>query len=339
MKFYYIGLERYKILGQMLATYLNMDMIHILNEWNLIYDIKKEDIVYCHYFQPDELEGKCNIICPKLDIARKWDSKIYQYDNLRDIVMTPFYTTHNSYIELVRALRKDNRPSFITLPYGNTGYTSIIYRPGDRVSKIAEKLEIDVDAETQIRVSEYIDKDFCVSIHLVIASEDDIYISKAIRQKIGDDGVTFKGGEYPSGLTKAQDFRVWLYTQKIGKFLAKDGYKGMIGVDYMIKDNQVIFCELNPRKMGTTVGVSMVMELEYHTSIPIIEYEAIINGKIPKMKKYCSYDMGWYLNMDQHPPEYKEKPGDEKKVFYTPGTVKYVDEYYCEFGTYRLEEK
>ena len=338
MNFYYIGLERYKILGQMLATYLNMDMIHILNEWNLIYDIKKEDIVYCHYFQPDELEGKCNIICPKLDIAKRWDSKIYQYDNLGDVVTVPSYTTYNSYIELVRALRRDKRPSFITLPYGNTGYKSIIYRPGEKVSKIADKLEIDVDSETQIRVSEYIDKDFCVSIHLIIASEDDMYMSNAIRQKIGDDEVTFKGGEYPAGLNGIQLIKTHLYTERIGKKLAKDGYRGMIGIDYMVKGNQVIFCELNPRKMGTTVGVSMVMELEYHTSIPIIEYEAIVNGRIPKMKKYCSYDMGWYLNMDQHPPEYKDNPGDEKKVFSTPGTVKYVDQDFYEFGTYELEE-
>jgi hypothetical protein len=336
MKFYYIGLERYKILGQMLANHLKMEMIHILDNWHEVRNIEQEDIVYCHYFQPDELEGKCNIICPKLDVARKWDSKIYQYDNLRDIVITPFYTTYNSYIELVRALRRDKRPLFITLPYGNTGYKSIIYRPGEKVSKIADKLEIDVDAETQIRVSEYIDKDFCISIHLIIASEDDMYLSSPIRQKIGDDGVTFKGGEHPARLNSVQLMKTHLGTKRIGKKLAEDGYRGMVGIDFMVKDNQVIFCEINPRKMGTTVGLSMVMEFENHTTIPALEYEAIVNGKIPEITKYDSYDMGWYLNMDQQPPEYKDKPGDERRVFFTPGKIKYVDEEFYEFGTHEL---
>ncbi len=340
MKFYYIGLERYKMLGQMLATHLRMEMYPIIDNWDDVSKIGKDDIVYCHFFQPDFLEGQCKMTCPNLEIARKWDSKVYQYQYLEGIVPLPKFTVYSDYVDMVRAV-KDEDVVFITLPYGNTGHKSIIYRKGDKLSGVANKLGIVVDSQTQIRVSEYIDKDYCISIHNVIASETDMYISQPVKQIIDEDGVTFRGGRYPimNEMTGHQISQMFTYTREIGWTLAKDGYRGMVGIDYMIKGNDVIFCEINPRKMGTTVPLSMVMEFENHTTIPALEYEAVVNRKLPEVIQYDSHNVGWYLTMDSQPPEYKDKPGDERKVFFTPGKVKYIDKEFYEFGTYELEER
>jgi predicted ATP-grasp superfamily ATP-dependent carboligase len=337
MNFYYIGLERYKMLGQMLATHLGMEMHPIIDNWDDVHKIKEDDIVYCHFFQPDFLDGKCKMICPKLDIAMKWDSKIYQYEQLDGIVPLPKFYVCEDYVSMARAV-KNEEIVFITLPHGNTGHTSIIYKDGDKLSDTASKLGIIVDGHTQIRVSEYIDKDYCISVHNIIASETDMYISQPVRQIIGKDGVTFRGGRYPiiNEMTMKQVSQVFGYTRDIGRILARDGYRGMVGVDYMIKDDDVIFCEINPRKMGTTVPLSMVMEFENQITIPALEYEAIVNGKLPDVVQYKSHKMGWYVTMYDQPPEYKDKPGDERKVFYTPGKVNFFDDYYYEFGTYEL---
>lgn len=336
MKFYYIGLNRYKILGEMLAEYLDMEMIQILDNWSDIDKIKRNDIVYCHYFQPQELEGKCKIISPNLNIAKKWDSKVYQYDRLHALVPTPRYETYNSYVEMVKGISFLDK-AFITLPFGNTGHTSIIYDKHQPTSDIAKKLDIVVDSETQIRVSEFIDKDFCISIHIVIASEDDMYISQPVTQMIGEDGVTFRGGIYPAKLNGKHNSQLYPMTRLIGKVLAQDGYRGMVGIDYMVKRNNVIFCEINPRKMGTTVPLSMTMEIENHTSIPILEYEAIMFGQLPEVIQHELHDLGWYVTMDSTPPEYPDKPGDERKIFNKPGSIKFIDDYFYQFGTYRLE--
>jgi hypothetical protein len=339
MKFYYIGLERYKMLGQMLADHLQMDMHPIIDNWDDVLKIREDDIVYCHFFQPDFLEGKCKMICPKLDIAMKWDSKIYQYQRLDGIVPIPKFYVCNDFVSLSKSVKNEDKV-FITLPYGNTGHKSIIYENGDKLAGVAGKLGIIVDSDTKIRVSEYIDKDYCISIHNVIASEDDMYLSEPVRQIIGKDGVTFRGGRYPviKDMSIQQISQMVRYSKKIGSILARDGYRGMVGIDYMIKDDDVIFCEINPRKMGTTVPLSMVMEFENHTTIPALEYEAIINEKLPEIKTYNSYDMGWYVTMYPEAPEYIDKAGDERKVFSTPGKVRFKDDNYYEFGTYELED-
>lgn len=327
------------MLGEMMADYLELEMHQILDNWNDIYKIKEEDFVYCHYFQPEELEGRCKIIGPRLSIAKAWDNKIFQYQNLKQEVPLPHFTVYEDFVSMVRGIR-DRDKVFITLPYGDTGHKSIIYDRSQTPSVIAEKLGILVDSQQQIRVSEFIDKDFCISIHSVISAWDDIYMSQPVKQIIGDDGVTFRGGEYPiaNQMTGKQLSRMFKYTRKISQILAYDGYRGMVGIDYMIKGDDVIFCEINPRKMGTTVPLSMTMDFENDLTIPALEYDAVIKGKLPEVVDYRLSNKGWYLTMDKVPREYPNKPGDEKKVFLKEGTVKYVDEYFFEFSSYGLEE-
>lgn len=321
----------------MLATHLGMEMHPIIDNWDDTLKIREDDIVYCHFFQPDFLEGKCKMICPKLDIAMKWDSKIYQYEQLDGVVPLPKFYVCKDYVSMARAVKNEDKV-FITMPYGNTGHKSIIYENGDKLSGVAGKLGIIVDSETPIRVSEYIDKDYCISVHNIIASETDMFISRPVRQIIGKDGVTFRGGRYPviNEMSAKQISQMFSHTRQIGRILAKDGYRGMVGVDYMIKHDNVIFCEINPRKMGTTVPLSMTMEFENQITIPALEYEAIINGKLPDVVQYNSHNMGWYVTMYRDAPEYTDKAGDERKVFFTPGTVKFKDDNYYEFGTYEL---
>jgi predicted ATP-grasp superfamily ATP-dependent carboligase len=336
MKFYYIGLERYKILGKMLADYLKMDMHHILDNWDDIYKIKSEDLVYCHYFQPLILEGRCNIIGPKLTIAKKWDSKIFQYKNLYKVVPIPKYSIYNDYMSLVRILNMTDA-AFITLPYGNTGDASVIYKKGDKPSDVAKKLGLEADKPFEVRVSEFIDKDFAVSNHIVIKDPKCIFVSPPVRQRIGKDGVTFEGGEYPANLKNGQLSKVYHYAREIGQVMGKDGYVGLAGIDFMFKGNDIYLCEVNPRKMGTTIGISAVMEYELGITLPVLEYLAFMKIPFPILEQEGIYSMGWSIDMTRHAPGYKNKPGDEKRLFNKPGRVKYYDgEFYFDIKSWRL---
>ncbi len=329
MKYYYIGLPRYQILGQMLADYLKVDMHPIYHNWDDIYKIKEDDLVYCHYFQPDIIEGKCTIVAPKLEVAKKWDDKIYQYDHLFSTVKIPHYEKHDNYIDLIKSVR--DRDVFITLPDGNTGDNSIIHRKGDNTEAIGKKLKLKVGEKINVRVSEFIDKDFAVSIHAVIKQipqiydQIPIYISPPVRQRIGDDGMTFEGGEYPPRLNDAQTWNLYTAARKIAEVLGHDGYVGLVGIDFMFKGDDLYFCEINPRKMGTTIGISMVMEHEIGITLPVFEYLAVTNQSFPILSAGGMYNLEWKIDMHRVAPEYQDKAGDEADLFKEPGSVKYYD--------------
>ncbi len=112
------------------------------------------------------------------------------------------------------------------------------------------------------------------------------------------------------------------------------GYRGVCGMDFMINNvSEIYLVEINPRKMGSAVCDSVMLELKYDISLPVLEYAAVMYNKLPLL--LCDRDISdykWSMEMfdceDWSGPI--DRPGDEigplrnKQDF----TINYYDKYY-----------
>jgi hypothetical protein len=75
----------------------------------------------------------------------------------------------------------------------------------------------------------------------------------------------------------------------VGRWLAKEGYRGIYGCDFLVDDNsQVVFLEVNARKQGTTLEFCCTLEQSLPSGSPMLpelEYYAVIHGKFPENAK------------------------------------------------------
>ncbi len=99
--------------------------------------------------------------------------------------------------------------------------------------------------------SEYYSKSLPVNQHLIITL-DNVYclpLSIQIIEKTKRHRLVYRGGDFSSAASipprKQKEIRE--YGLIIGKLLSSSGYRGCVGIDYLIYNNQVWFIEINPR--------------------------------------------------------------------------------------------
>jgi len=317
MSFYFIGLDKYISLGQMIADHIGQEMIRIHEPDSINMDFEEDDIIYGHFFLPKELFKKgCNIIAPDLNVALRWDNKIYQSERLKGIVPMPKWRAYNSAFEMLKEINLFDK-RFVTLPYGNTGYQSIIHEKGTSVGVIYKKLK---DINSPVRVSEYFDKDFAVSLHILIGSND-IYVSPIVEQILKDE-VEFLGAKYPANIDDCED-KIIEISKKVGEIMRRDGFFGLAGIDLMVKEDQVMFVEVNPRKMGSTVGTSYVMKEFSNITLPAIEYEIMKNGELPFIEPLRDHSLSWSIVQTDESPN--SDGGMEGQLFKIGGQLVFKD--------------
>jgi len=301
MKYYFIGSLQNKPLGQMLSKYLDMKM-------NFLYfpavdrvKFKKDDIVYGSGVIPEKVYEKANVIAPDSKQIRLWNNKIYQYHLLFDKIPTPAFKVFASFEEAIKWLFHCPDKVFLTTENGAGGLNSIMCN--GNIRGVVEKFGSHTGA---MRVSKFIDKDFDISTHLFIYDRETIVMSPIVQQIIDKDGVTFKGGIYPATMNKIQLAKMNKMCAIIGETLADSGFKGMTGVDFMIKDNAVVFTELNPRLMTTSIGTSKVMEAIWGTNIPKMTYQMLAENKKPNVEVIGDYTKRWTVKVKGEGIDFRE---------------------------------
>ncbi|MEJ2656084.1 MAG: hypothetical protein P8012_02680 [Desulfobacterales bacterium] len=75
------------------------------------------------------------------------------------------------------------------------------------------------------------------------------------------------------------------YTRISGKWLAREGYRGIFGCDFLVDDqNDIRFLEINARKQGTTLEFCCTLEqslLPGSPMLPELEFYAVTEGVFP----------------------------------------------------------
>ncbi len=96
------------------------------------------------------------------------------------------------------------------------------------------------------------------------------------------------GNIYPSKISENKQNTLIKITKKIGKHLAKSGFKGMFGCGFFITKKGLIYIsDLNPRRQGFYMGDVSISNI----NIPKLEFDIFlskkINSKLNLSKKKC----------------------------------------------------
>lgn len=185
------------------------------------------------------------------------------------------------------------------------------------------------------RVSKFINNIHNISLHFIIADVNKFWISPIIDQQIENE-VVFKGGIYPSTISNEIKTKVIEETSKVAEFLSKDNYVGICHIDFMIADGIVYFTEINPRKAGTTMCMSYMMENCFNYSIPIIEYFAVKEKTIIDVKQ-IKKDIPWKVSLIPHIEDPSHKPGDERILFKSKRGKKVEYSEYYKTHSFKIE--
>lgn len=247
-------------------------------EINKCLSLSPDDIIYSNYFLDENIySGK--VIGPKYDIAKMWDSKIYQYDKLRDIVNVPEYLKFDSLYDFLRnvPLNIPYEKMFITSEYSEGGTNNAVYKKGINLGDVWKR----VPQRNKVRVSNFLEDSMEISTHIVIF-DNDIFICNMLKQYNDVDSVSFKILTYPIWLNDIVIEKAIDSIMKIGEEMRSTGYRGIAGIDLLYHNNEFFLCEINPRKMGSSFFDDDIIHMEYGYSLSALEFMAVNGMPIPQ---------------------------------------------------------
>ena len=135
-------------------------------------------------------------------------------------------------------------------------------------------------------VSEYI-KNIPLNITLIIGDNDirllpiSVQLIKVINNRFKYVGADFKHVEKLSHDVIEKTYR---YSKIIGNKVKKTGYRGILGIDYILtQDDNIIFMEINPRFQASSFLISRKLEEYFNTNIAKLHYQAMTNQKLDEI--------------------------------------------------------
>jgi hypothetical protein len=229
----------------------------------------------------DSIPG-VTLLGPDRQVARRVNSKSFQYTELKNLLPLVEFEVCHSLTELIgitekrRQLWRDG--IFVTKDYSAAGIYSLIVHGSEEIrTKFKDENEIYL-------ASHFIPHDKDPTVLAVVANEDDIYIVGVADQMI-EDGRRFIGSTFPTMLDPLIVNRLREYTVIAGRWLARQGYRGIFGCDFLVDHNSnIFFLEINARKQGTTLEFCCTLEQLLPPGVPNLpelEYYAVEEGILP----------------------------------------------------------
>ncbi|MBL7181415.1 MAG: ATP-grasp domain-containing protein [Pseudomonadota bacterium] len=229
----------------------------------------------------DEIPG-VSILGPDKHIAFRINSKAYQYQNLSLFLPVVDHAVCRGFDELIRTTDKLwsqwKDGIFVSQEYSAAGTNSII---AHGATDIAARFQ---DQNETYIISRYIPHDHDPTVLAIVAGEDDVYIAGIADQHI-EDGTRFTGSTFPSVLSAGEIAQLREYTVIAGRWLAREGYRGIFGCDFLVAaDGKIFFLEINARKQGTTMEFTCTLEQSLPPGSPMLpelEFYAVTEGLFP----------------------------------------------------------
>lgn len=148
-----------------------------------------------------------------------------------------------------------------------------------------DKFKKYIDLNYEYSVSKYV-KHTPLNITLIISKKDILLlpISAQLIKKI-DNKFKYVGGDfaYVNFLDELVINTINEYSINIAKKIQKLGYRGILGIDYILIKNKIYFMEINPRFQSSSFLISNELKKYYDTSVAELHYLALNNKKLPKV--------------------------------------------------------
>lgn len=158
----------------------------------------------------------------------------------------------HSFDSINSLFRKQSRKYVIQQPVGFGGLGTYIINKHNS-QEILDKLE----KNTTYSISEFVENSIPIN-HTFIISKNNILLFDASLQIIEETNeLNYAGFDFDGykNLKQSLKDKINEQTVKITKKLQKLGYRGIGGIDYIVKDNIVYYMEINPRFQGSSYEI------------------------------------------------------------------------------------
>lgn len=160
---------------------------------------------------------------------------------------------------------------------------------GDGTYLVNKKLletGLQFDRNSSYCISEYT-KNLPLNITIIIGENDCIYLPISVQLiQIQNNKFRYIGGDfaYIENISPRILERIKEYSQIIVEELRKQKYLGIVGIDYiLLENNQIKFMEINPRFQSSSFLLSMELEKKDNTNIAKLHYEALCKKEFDKV--------------------------------------------------------
>lgn len=157
---------------------------------------------------------------------------------------------------------------------------------GDNTYLVTNKNELNIIPNGTYCISKYV-KHLPLNITLIIGDEEIIFLPISIQLiMLTDNKFKYVGGDfnYINNIDKKIIDKINDYSQKIGTKVKNKGYRGILGIDYILtENNEIIFMEINPRFQASSFLISLNLFEQYSLTIAELHYLAITNQHLPKI--------------------------------------------------------
>lgn len=216
-------------------------------------------------------------------LVARCNDKSWQYDTFYGLVPTVDYKIccgSQELLDLTGRMRETCREGiFVSHTYSAGGANSMITHDQEQTA-----LRFN-DPYGRYLISPYIPHAYDPTVLGLVANQRDVYIAGVADQRI-EKGTGFRGSTFPSHLPEHVQAELREHTRTVGRKLGELGFRGIFGCDFIVDFcEKVYFIEVNPRKQGTTMEFTCMLEQLFPSpahSLIELEYHAVTKGRLPR---------------------------------------------------------
>lgn len=160
------------------------------------------------------------------------------------------------------------------------------------------KSDIKIDKNETYMVTKYCKNNIPVNISVLI-SENDITLLPPSMQNIelSHNRLMYKGSDfitYKEIVNNKMDLKLKKYAFTVGELMQKKGYRGILGIDSIIYNDEVYFMEINPRFQNSATILNKALQEKNLPSLQELQYNCFYNKPI----KLEQFDVNYssYIN-------------------------------------------
>lgn len=238
---------------------------------------KKQDIIYINAFTTSFFNINADnilFIGPNPRIATYFDSKVIQRILLKNLNLPiPAGKIFNNFSVVETAVEsKKVKGFFISAEYGSGGFEVAAIRKSIDLNKFKKRIR-PKNLKNRFIVTEILDKVVAPNATALILDNKNVFVI-SISDQI-EIGTTYIGNIYPSCVCSQMQEKMIEYTRAIGLNLAKEGYRGFFGCDFVVTpEDKCYVVDINPRKQGGLLCNLLMFERLKPSGFPnLIELE------------------------------------------------------------------
>ncbi|MBD5468413.1 MAG: ATP-grasp domain-containing protein [Lachnospiraceae bacterium] len=142
---------------------------------------------------------------------------------------------------------------------------------GEGTFHIRESEPLDfIEQDKRYLVSPYIKDGLSVNAHIIISSNNILFFPPSVQiiSEI-DRRLLYFGADYIcyTSVDSQMQRKVKDTSISIGKYLQTQGYRGVMGIDFLLKDENLYFMEINPRFQASSQLLNMAMKTTQQASL------------------------------------------------------------------------